>query len=147
MKVIYVAILLTCFFSCDHKKSEDEIAKSSSTESTISNISTDTIGHVGSQMEAQRMHLIMDSLFNLEIVKSANSWIDSISDGERSISLLPDSAADNNDELFVLAGDNRAQRFQPYFHFYINMKTLKIRIYDAVADDTIGIENYKNPYK
>lgn len=88
---------------------------------------------------------ITEALLKLPFVQKSDSYIDSISNHKHGISFLLDTAAGNT--VSVQAGYNGEQRFETYYHFYVDPKTMEIKVYDPVEDKTLTIKEYVKTLK
>ncbi|HAO45667.1 MAG TPA: hypothetical protein PLZ45_09420 [Ferruginibacter sp.] len=90
-------------------------------------------------------HKITAALLRLSFVQKSNSYIDSLSNHKQGISFMLDSAKDNL--VSVQAGYNGEQRFETYYHFYVNPRTMEIQVYDPVEDKTRSVKEYLKTLK
>ena len=87
---------------------------------------------------------ITDALMELPFVKKSNAYIDSFSNHQHGIAFMLDSLGKNDREISVQAGYNGDQRFETYYRFYVNPKTLEIKVYDVVNDKKMTVKEYIN---
>jgi len=74
---------------------------------------------------------ITKTLLQLPFVKKSNAYIDSISSHEHGIAFMLDSVAPNR--VDVTAGYNGKERFETYYLFQVNPKTMDVKIDDPVT--------------
>ena len=82
---------------------------------------------------------ITDTLLKLPFIIKSNSYIDSISNHRQGIAFISDST---EGMITVKAGYNGAERFETYYHFSVDPKTLEIKILDIISGDYISLEEY-----
>jgi hypothetical protein len=89
--------------------------------------------------------IILDKIESQSFVKKSNTLIDSVNkvngNGRGSMSFIIDTI-NNENEFYVRAGNNREDRFETFYHFYVTAKPLRIRIYDISSDSIIPVEDY-----
>ena len=85
---------------------------------------------------------ITAALMKLSFVKKANTYIDSFSNHQHGIAFMLDSLGKGEKEIYVQAGYNGDQRFETYYQFYVNPKTLEIKVYDVVDDKKLSVKEY-----
>ena len=77
---------------------------------------------------------ITTALMKLSFVRKANTYIDSFSNHRHGIAFMLDSLGKGENDIYVQAGYNGDQRFETYYQFYVNTKTLEIKVYEVVDD-------------
>jgi hypothetical protein len=82
---------------------------------------------------------ITHELMKLPFVIKSNEHIDSLSNHRHGISFMMD--APNVDES-VQAGYNGGERFETYYRFLVNPKTMEIKVYDPVEDKVLSLKEY-----
>lgn len=94
---------------------------------------------------------ILDRIEALPFVKKSNNLIDSINkvNGKSGggISFIFDTLDKKKNEIHVRAGNNRDDRFETFYHFYVTPEPMKIKIYDVVSDSIILVEDYIKNHK
>ncbi len=85
---------------------------------------------------------ITAALMKLSFVKKANTYIDSFSNHRHGIAFMLDSLGKGENEIYVQAGYNGDQRFETYYQFYVNPRTLEIKVYDVVDDKKLSVKEY-----
>lgn len=83
----------------------------------------------------------------LPFVLKSNNYIDSFSNHAHGISFMMDEPTGDEPDISVLAGYNGQQRFETYYHFLVNPKTLEIQVYDPVADTRLSVKEYLKKQK
>ena len=85
---------------------------------------------------------ITKALMKLSFVKKSNAYIDSFSDHRHGMAFMLDSLGRNENEISVQAGYNGDQRFETYYHFYVNPKTMEIKVLDEVNDKKLSVREF-----
>jgi hypothetical protein len=75
------------------------------------------------------------------VIKSSN-YIDSFSNHQRGIAFMMDEPQENETDVSVQAGYNGGERFETYYRFFVNPKTMEIKVYDPVEDKKLTIKEY-----
>lgn len=101
-----------------------------------------TAGYIHSFADTALENKITSALLKLPFIIKSNNYIDSFSNHTHGISFLLDNPAANETEISVQAGYNGKERFETYYHFYVDPKTLNIKVYDAVADKKLTVKEY-----
>jgi len=82
---------------------------------------------------------IEDKLLQLPFVKSANENIDSLTHHNKGIAFITDTCSGG---IHVMAGFNGDDRFETYYHFKVDRKTLSIQVMDLVTGDYMTPKEY-----
>ena len=90
---------------------------------------------------------ITAALLKLPFVIKSNKYIDSFSNHTHGIAFMLDEPQGKETDISVQAGYNGEQRFETYYHFFVNPKTIEIKVYDAVVDKTISVEEFLKSQK
>ncbi len=90
---------------------------------------------------------IVNNLLKLDFVLKSNLYIDSLTEHRQGISFIKDSTGGNAEVISILAGYNGPQRFETYYHFYLNTKTKEIKVYDPVSDKALSVKEYLKTLK
>ncbi len=85
---------------------------------------------------------ITAALRKLPFVKKSDKYIDSISNHKHGIAFLLEEPAKDETDIPVQAGYNGAERFETYYRFFVNPKTLEIKVYDVVEDKKLTLKEY-----
>ena len=85
---------------------------------------------------------ITAALRKLPFVKTSDKYIDSISNHKHGIAFMLDEPAKNETDIPVQAGYNGTERFETYYRFFVNPKTLEIKVYDVVEDKKLTLKQY-----
>lgn len=76
--------------------------------------------------------------------KEANHFIDSISQGQRGLSMMIEKPEKRENDYTVTIGYNGEMRFETYQIFYVNPKTLAVKVYDDRSGQRMSIEAKRN---
>lgn len=82
---------------------------------------------------------ITKAIMKLPFVKKANAYIDSFSNHQHGIAFMVDSLGSYKNEINVQAGYNGETRFEIYYNFYVNPRTLEIKVLDVVNDKKLSV--------
>lgn len=102
------------------------------------------IHHFGDSLLEKK---IMDTLRKLSFVQKSDRYIDSLTAHRQGIAFLLDEGNRTADEISVQAGYNGAERFETYYRFLVNPKTMGIKIYDPVTDQKQTVREYLKSQK
>lgn len=80
-------------------------------------------------------------LLKLPFVKKSDAYIDSISGHKHGIAFMLDNTKGDS-SISVLAGYNSEERFETYYHFYVDPKTMDVTIYDPLTNKTLTVKEY-----
>ena len=144
MRNLFLVSLLFVFAACNQSsETKDEPVKDSVAADAKPVAEPGYIHRFG---DTALENKITAALLQLPFVQKSNRYIDSISDHKHGISFMLDSANISN-EISVQAGYNGEQRFETYYHFYVNTKNLDIKVYDPVADKKLTVKEYLKTLK
>jgi hypothetical protein len=85
---------------------------------------------------------ITNALMKLPFVIKSDKYIDSFSNHKNGIAFMMDKEEAGETEVQVQAGYNGNERFETYYRFFVNPKTLQIKVYDVEADKKLTIKEY-----
>lgn len=145
MRYLFLLFLLSTFTACNNSaEKKDEPIK----DSVVSDVEPAAEpGYIHRFGDTALENKITSVLLKLPFVQKSNSYIDSISDHKHGISFMLDSTGNSEHEISVQAGYNGDQRFETYYHFYVNPKSLDIKVYDPVADKKLTVKEYLKTLK
>jgi hypothetical protein len=139
MKYALVVTMLICLNACNNaKKEEPAIADSSVT--TIKADSSDKYIHTFTDTALETK--ITEALMKLSFVKKSDAYIDSFSNHQHGIAFMMDEPKENETAISVQAGYNGGERFETYYRFLVDTKTMEIKVYDPVEDKTLTLKEY-----
>jgi hypothetical protein len=84
-------------------------------------------------------------LMKLPFVQKSNRYIDSISNHKHGISFMLDNT--RSTEISVLAGYNSDERFETYYHFFVDPQSLKVMIYDPLTNKNLPVKEFVKTLK
>ena len=85
---------------------------------------------------------ITRALMKLSFVKKSNAYIDSFSNHQHGMAFMLDSIGRSENEISVQAGYNGDLRFETYYHFYVNPKTMEIKVLDELSDKKLSVREF-----
>ncbi len=85
---------------------------------------------------------ITAALRKLPFVIKSDKYIDSVSNHKHGIAFLMDKPEAPETDIPVQAGYNGNERFETYYRFFVNPKTMQIKVYDVAADKKLTIKEY-----
>jgi hypothetical protein len=85
---------------------------------------------------------ITAALMKLPFVTKSNNYIDSFSSHNHGIAFMMDEPQENEPDISVQVGYNGGERFETYYRFFVNPKTMEIKVYDPVEDKKLTIKEY-----
>ncbi len=139
MKYALVITMLVCFTACNNaSKTETPVA-----DSSVAQLKADT--------SSKYFHTVADTaletritgeLMKLPFIKKSNAYIDSFSNHKHGIAFMMDEPAENGKEVSMRAGYNGGERFETYYHFIVDPKTMEIKVYDPIEDKTLTLKEY-----
>ncbi|RKO71443.1 hypothetical protein D7322_11845 [Sphingobacterium puteale] len=88
----------------------------------------------------------MKVILALKEVEESKRNLDSLTDHKANISFIIDSLKQDGTELYSLTvGYNNEERFEPYYHFYLNKSDCKnIQIMDIVSGEYLSLANWRS---
>jgi len=140
MKYILVFTLLVFFTACNNVSETKEAVV---TDSATNKVQTDTASkYIHSFTDTALQDKITEALMKLSFVKKSNAYIDSFSNHQHGIAFMMDEPQPNETDINVQAGYNGGERFETYYRFLVNPKTMEIKVYDPVEDKTLTLKEY-----
>ncbi len=131
MKIFLSAYLVMLLIACN-SSSDGTMAAKTKIDTGLENYIT--------QIYSDSANAITDSILTISFVQVANAYIDSISDHKHGISFIADTVSAS--EIHLKAGYNNDSRFETYFQFYYNPKTLEMKVYDPETDTRMSVVEY-----
>ena len=90
---------------------------------------------------------ITAAIMKLSFIKKADAYIDSFSNHAHGMAFMLDSLDKAESEIYVQAGYNGDTRFETYYHFYVNPKTLEIKVLDVINDKKLTVKEFLKSQK
>lgn len=139
MKNVYLVIcLLVLAAACDHKADKTHTPALDS----LPSVQTDTpAGYIHSFEDTVLKDRITAALMQLPFVIKSDRYIDSVSNHRHGMAFMMNSPAPG-EEVDVQAGYSSDERFETYYRFFVNPKTLEIKVYDVVEDKKLTLKEY-----
>ncbi len=140
MKGIFFFILVISITACNNQSKTDEVVV---TDTVVTKVQTDsTSNYIHTFTDTALENKITAALLQLPFVIKSNMYIDSFSNHRHSMSFMLDNPAANETDISVQAGYNGDQRFETYYRFFVNPKTLAIQVYDPVTDKRLTVKEF-----
>ena len=140
MKYTLVLTLLVFFTACNNASKTEEVIL---TDSVPGNVQTDSSSKfIHSFSDTALEHKITNALLKLPFVIKSSNYIDSLSNHKYGIAFMMDQPQANETDIAVNAGYNGGERFETYYRFFVNPKTMEIKVYDPVEDKKLTIKEY-----
>jgi len=142
MKIFLSILMLSFLIACN--SSGDKKAEPTVKDSVATTPKPDSEMHyVHSFTDTALENKITGKLMTLSFVKKSNAYIDSFSNHQHGIAFMVDRGGDSTDtDISVEAGYNGDERFETYYHFYVNPKTLEIKVLDIVNDKKLTVKEF-----
>lgn len=140
MKRILFFFLLMATVGCNNSSKTNETVVSDSAENKIQTDSSSNYVHTFSDTALENK--ITAALLKLPFVQKSNNYIDSFSNHKHGMAFMLDNPEANETDISVQAGYNGERRFETYYRFFVNPKTLEIKVYDAVEDKKLTVKEY-----
>ncbi|MDZ4758075.1 MAG: hypothetical protein SGJ10_08055 [Bacteroidota bacterium] len=82
---------------------------------------------------------ILDKLSKLPEWVKENNYIDSFTNHKHGLAVTTEKPTTDKPDFYFRVGYNGEDRFETYFHFYVNPKTFEIKILDLLDGDIVPI--------
>jgi hypothetical protein len=140
MKQFFYLLVFIFLAACNNAAKTDEVTV---TDSTSAKIKADSSSkYIHSFADTALENKITDALMKLPFVIKSSNYIDSFSNHQRGIAFMMDEPQENETDVSVQAGYNGGERFETYYRFFVNPKTMEIKVYDPVEDKKLTIKEY-----
>ena len=140
MRIFFAILLLSCFVACNSSSENNNTAVKDSV--IVASKPDSELRYVHNFTDTILENRIIGKLMKLPFVKKSDKYIDSFTNHQRGIAFMVDSLQKGETEIFVRAGYNGAERFETYYQFYVDPKTLEIKVYDVVNDKKMTVKEY-----
>ncbi|MEO6539333.1 MAG: hypothetical protein ABIN74_00025 [Ferruginibacter sp.] len=143
--ILFVSLSAGCcaliFFAACNNASKTE--RMVTNDSLIIKTQTDSsVNYIHAFADTALENKITAVLLQLPFVIKSNRYIDSFSNHKHGIAFMLDNPGPNETDISVQAGYNGDQRFETYYRFDVDPKTLEIKVYDPVTDKKLTVEEY-----
>ncbi|MCS4228505.1 hypothetical protein [Sphingobacterium sp. BIGb0165] len=143
-QILFVLLVsFLAFISCQSNESNKPKSDQIPEKPTLEKIdSSAKMGEKTGCSTEEAMKLILA----LKEVEEGKRNLDSLTDHKANISFMIDSLKQDGRELYSLtAGYNSEERFEPYYHFYLNKSDCKnIQILDIVSGEYLPLETWRS---
>jgi len=141
MRSFFFILLLSCMIACNSSNDNKAVVAK---DSVVTQPKVDSEMHyVHSFVDTALENKITDKLMTLSFVKKSDKYIDSFSNHQHGIAFMVDRGGDSSDtEVTVEAGYNGADRFETYYHFFVNPKTLEVKVLDVINDKKLTVKEF-----
>jgi PhoPQ-activated pathogenicity-related protein len=140
MKQFLFLLTIIFFAACNNAAKTDQAVV---TDSASGKVKTDSLpDYIHSFTDTALENKITDVLMKLPFVKKSDKYIDSFSNHQHGMAFMMDEPQENEIDVVVQAGYNGGERFETYYRFFVNPKTMEIKVYDAVEDKKLTIKEY-----
>lgn len=142
MKRVLYLLLLVSVAACNNASKTDEVV---TTDSATNKIHPDSVAnYIHTFTDTALENKITAALLKLPFVIRSNNYIDSFSNHKHSIAFMMDAPAANETDIQVQAGYNGDERFETYYRFFVDPKTLEIKVYDPLQDKKLTLKAFVN---
>ncbi len=122
-KYLILILLIVAFFSnCNQTKKEKE-----------NNIDTEK------SLEDQ----VLEAVIFLPEYKEADQIVRAMTSNKQQLTCIINEPEGKDNRYHIEAGYNKETWFEPYYHFYVDTKTLKVSILDKEEGDIVPIEVWR----
>ena len=112
-------------------------------DSAVNTVKADTISnYIHAFADTVLEDKITSALMKLSFVIKSDKYIDSFSNHKHGIAFLMDKPEAPETDIPVQAGYNGNERFETYYRFFVNPKTMEIKVYDVADDKKLTIKEY-----
>ena len=140
-KELVVLFLIAGAVACNNVKDKESPVPTDTIK--VSTVKPDTlVAYIHTFKDTVLEDKITAALLKLPFVKKSDKYIDSISNHKHGITFMLDEPAEHETEIPVQAGYNGNERFETYYRFFVNPKTLEVKVYDAVEDKKLTLKEY-----
>jgi hypothetical protein len=141
MRFFLSILLMTCMAACNSSNDNKTVVVKDSVATAPK--ADSEMHYVHSFTDTALENKITDKLMALPFVKKSDKYIDSFSNHQHGIAFMVDRGGDSSDtEITVEAGYNGDERFETYYHFFVNPKTLEIKVLDVVNDKKLTVKEF-----
>jgi len=139
-KLLLCSSLIAVLAACNNAADKQAPAIKDSATNTVH---TDSVTSYVHKFEDTLLEdKITNALMKLPFVIKSSKYIDSLSNHKHSIAFMMDKPEAPETDIPVQAGYNGNERFETYYRFFVNPKTLEIKVYDPVEDKKLTVKEY-----
>ncbi len=134
MRKILFILSLFLFFYLGCKNNQEKEIKIEYKDSSNNNV-------FKSQSDLE--NAILDTLSKLPEWIKANTYIDSLTQHKHGLAVTTEKPTHENTDYYFRVGYNGTEKFETYFHFYVNPQTFEIKIMDLVDGDIVPLDVWR----
>ena len=143
MRYYPLLFLLTVVAACNNSQTGEPAVKDSVVQTTTGS----SAKYIHSFTDTTLENRITAALMQLTFVQKSDKYIDSFSNHKHGIAFLMDKPDAQEPDVAVQAGYNGDERFETYYRFFVNPKTLEIKVYDVAEDKKLTLSEYLKTLK
>jgi hypothetical protein len=140
MKNLFLIILLIFFAACNNASRTDDMKTTDSL--VIKEQADSSVKYIHAFADTALENKITETLLKLPFVIKSNNYIESLSNHKHGIAFMLDDPGPGQTDISVQAGYNGDQRFETYYRFEVNPKTLEVKVIDPVTDKRLTVKEY-----
>lgn len=141
MRACLFILLLAALWGCNNNADQNSIDKKDTLSTTTADKDSAFKAYIYNFSDTGVANKITAALMKLPFIVKSDAYIDSFSNHRHGIAFMLDST-DNKNEISVQAGYNGDERFETYYHFYVNPNSMEITVYDVVNDKRMTVKEY-----
>ena len=139
-QVLFVVLSVLAFMACNNASDKQATPVR---DSAVNTVKADTpSNYIHAFADTVLEDKITAALMKLPFVIKSDKYIDSFSNHKHSIAFMMDKPEAPETDIPVQAGYNGNERFETYYRFFVNPRTLDIKVYDPVEDTKLTIKEY-----
>lgn len=139
-QVLLLFLLIAAITACNNTTDKQATPVK---DSAVNTVQTDSVSKYVHKFEDTLLEdKITHALMKLPFVIKSDRYIDSLSNHKHSIAFMMDKPEAPETDIQVQAGYNGNERFETYYRFFVNPKTLEIKVYDPVEDKKLTVKEY-----
>ena len=141
-KGLVFLLLIACLTACDNNSKDEDIPAGKDTVVKAVATPDTAAAYIHTFADTALEDKITAALRKLSFVKKSDKYIDSLSNHKHGIAFLLEEPGKDETDIPVQAGYNGNERFETYYRFFVNPKTLEIKVYDVVEDKKLTLKEY-----
>ncbi|MFN8282444.1 MAG: hypothetical protein U0U67_04475 [Chitinophagales bacterium] len=142
-KLIFLLLILMISCSHQHENTTTDILAS---EDSTSNL-LDALNNTTSAKQTISFEdFITDTIGKIPEVIKQDRYIDSFSKHKHGIAMIVEKPEDNT-EYYARVGYDGPERFETYYHFYVDSVTRKITVDDIISGERLTLEEWQKQEK
>jgi hypothetical protein len=140
-KQLLFFFLIVSIAACNNSKEDKAVTSVDTIATPIAKADTPT-AYIHTFKDSALEDKITAALLKLPFVQKSNKYIDSFSNHKHSMAFMMDKPEAPETDIQVQAGYNGNERFETYYRFFVNPKTLEIKVYNAAEDKKLTLKEY-----